>query len=161
MKLAFTLSALALLSLSAAPAFAQCAPVPTADGDTVTCSGIDSDGFSSAFKNLTINVQPGASVSGTAPGIVVSGTGATINNDGTIASTGGGGSAEGIDGRNGLTVNNTGTISSLNSRAIDAENRNNVSIVNSGTITASNKAIRNQNGSSGYLEPVLFTEHVC
>ncbi len=45
---------------------AQCLPDPASPGATVTCGGTDSDGFTSAFDDLTINV--GGTVNSPGPG---------------------------------------------------------------------------------------------
>ena len=100
----------------------NCAP-PTGDNVTVTCTGVTVDqglgintGYGNGAQNgLTINVQTGASVTGTSIGIDV-GSNNTINNFGTITTLGSGGVGDvwGINanGTN-LTVNNSGTIGRL------------------------------------------------
>src|SRR5712692_4552635 len=103
-------------------AFANCTPA-TGDNVTVTCSGATVDqgpepntGYGSGLQNgLTINVQAGASVTGTSIGIDV-GSNNVINNFGTVTTAGSGGVGDiaGINanGTN-LTVNNSGTIGRL------------------------------------------------
>jgi len=100
-------------------ALALCAP-PGGDNVTVTCSGATTDqgpeintGYGSGLQNgLTLNVQTGASVTGTSIGIAV-GSNNTITNLGTVTTAGSGGVGDvfGINsnGTN-LTVINSGTI---------------------------------------------------
>src|SRR5206468_6350601 len=63
-----------------------------ATNDTVTCTTADTNGFQSSINLLTINVTPGASVSGTtllAPAPILSaGTQSVVNNEGDITSVG-------------------------------------------------------------------------
>jgi hypothetical protein len=75
------------LCLSAAPAYAACAPDPASSGQTVTCSGNTPGGFQAGFgvSNLTINVLPGATVGdGGGAAISVLDFGSTITNSGTL-----------------------------------------------------------------------------
>src|SRR5438309_133583 len=76
------------LCLSAAPANAACAPDPASSGQTVTCSGNDSDGFQAGggVNTLTVNVLPGATVSDVGGGVIIGVNDFnTITNSGTIA----------------------------------------------------------------------------
>ena len=61
------------LCLSAAPANAACAPDPASSGQTVTCSGNTPGGFQAGggVDNLTVNVQPGATVSDGGGGVIM------------------------------------------------------------------------------------------
>src|SRR5438445_4276950 len=63
-----------------------------ATNDTVTCTTTDTNGFQSAINLLTINVTPGATVSGTtllAPAPILSaGTQSVVNNEGDISNVG-------------------------------------------------------------------------
>ncbi|HLW92748.1 MAG TPA: autotransporter-associated beta strand repeat-containing protein, partial [Roseiarcus sp.] len=114
-------SGLASPIAKAAPLPAGCTPA-TGDNVTVTCIGATfnqgpelNTGYGSGTQNgLTINVNPGASVTGTSNGIDVDGTITpnTINNFGTITTLGSGGIGDvwGINGSGALTVNNSGTI---------------------------------------------------
>jgi uncharacterized protein with beta-barrel porin domain len=86
---------------------------------TVTCSGATVNqgpginrGYGDSTQNgLTLNVQSGASVTGTSIGIDVNNNN-TINNLGTITTHGSGGIGDvyGINGNGPLTVNNSGSI---------------------------------------------------
>jgi hypothetical protein len=86
---------------------------------TVTCSGATfnqgpgiNTGYGDSTQNgLTVNVQSGASVTGTSTGIDVNNNN-TINNLGTITTQGSGGVGDvyGINGNGPLTVNNSGSI---------------------------------------------------
>jgi uncharacterized protein with beta-barrel porin domain len=113
-------------------ALAACTPTtsPTILQDaTVTCSGSTTNqnspqGYGTGFETgLTINVQSGASLTGTNNGIYAAG--ATVNNSGAIA-----GGASGV-GVSQLVLNNTGSISGR-SGATGFD----VNVTNSGTITA-------------------------
>jgi uncharacterized protein with beta-barrel porin domain len=109
---------MSLLAVAPSEAFALCAP-PGGDNVTVTCSGSTPDqgpeintGYGSGLQNgLTLNVQTGASVTGTSIGIDV-GSNNTITNLGTVTTTGSSGSAFFGINSNGtnLTVINSGTI---------------------------------------------------
>src|SRR3954452_16207356 len=75
------------LCLSAAPANAACAPDPASSGQTVTCSDNTPGGFQAGFSvsNLTVNVLPGAAVSGGGGGAAISVMDSnTVNNAGTV-----------------------------------------------------------------------------
>jgi len=109
-------------AFASSEALAQCAP-PSGSNVTVTCSGATlnqgpevNTGYGSGLQNgLTLNVQNGASVTGTSIGIDV-GSNNTITNLGTVTTAGAGGIGDvfGINsnGTN-LTVNNSGTIGRL------------------------------------------------
>ncbi len=116
------MSLLGAAAVAPSEAFALCAP-PSGDNVTVTCSGATLDqgpelntGYGSGLQNgLTLNVQTGASVTGTSIGIDV-GSNNTITNLGTVTTAGSGGIGDvwGINsnGTN-LTVINSGTIGRL------------------------------------------------
>ena len=113
------LGCLVASGLPSTDAFAQCAPA-AGSNITVTCSGATVDqgpGINTGYGNstqdgLTLNVQPGASVTGTSIGIDVNNNNNTINNFGTVTTNGSGGVGDvyGISGNGPLTVNNSGTI---------------------------------------------------
>jgi uncharacterized protein with beta-barrel porin domain len=67
----FLFALLCQLLVAAAPfvARAACTPdPPTADGDTITCTGIDSTGYDgSSFDDLTVNVEPTAELDDSDP----------------------------------------------------------------------------------------------
>jgi uncharacterized protein with beta-barrel porin domain len=103
--------------LPASESFAACAP-PTGDNTTVTCSGatvnqglgINTGYGDSTQDGVTVNIQSGASVTGTSTGIDLNNNN-TINNSGTITTNGVGiGNVYGINGNGPLTVTNSGTI---------------------------------------------------
>src|SRR5438309_1994270 len=96
--------------LTASGAWAACAPAAPVSNTTVTCSGTTTDqnppnGYGTGVENnLTINVQTGASVSGTgvgAAGIDVSNA-VIVNNSGAVSGT-----DRGILGVDNLVVNNS------------------------------------------------------
>ena len=104
--------AVSLASLAAAErAQAACTPAVSAGGATVTCSGTTTNqngttGYGAGGGRNTINVQTGASVTGTLIGVGASGLPSlsdadTINNSGSIAG------ADGVSGRSGIVNNNT------------------------------------------------------
>ncbi len=108
-------------------AYAACAPTSPVNNATVTCTGTttnqnDPDGYGTATDaGNTINVQAGASVTGTNAGLIMNI--ATVNNDGSVS-----GSTFGVRVFNDLTLNNTGLIQATgNSPAIEA---NGASIAN-------------------------------
>ena len=72
------------------PAFADC--LINATNDTVTCTTADTNGFQSSINLLTINVLPGATVTGTtlssAAPLLSAGTQSVVNNEGGIDVTG-------------------------------------------------------------------------
>jgi hypothetical protein len=127
-------AALAVL-LPASQALALCNPPASAGqpppGTTVTCTGNTTDanppnGYGDGSQNqITVNVQPGASVTGTSVGIRLQG-GNTINNAGTVSGTN-----AAIFVNNNNTIINSGTLTSL----VDGVDANtNVTVVNSGNI---------------------------
>src|SRR5438270_804252 len=72
------------------PALADC--LINATNDTVTCTTADTNGFQSSINTLTINVTPGATVTGTtlpsAAPLLSAGTTSVVNNEGGIDVTG-------------------------------------------------------------------------
>lgn len=100
---------------------AACTPAAPVNDTTVTCAGAtnnqnDPAGYGTRTENgLTINVESGASVTGTRFGVNVDGRGAsnTINNLGTISGLDQGVLADVA------TVNNSGTIASSGNRGIE------------------------------------------
>jgi uncharacterized protein with beta-barrel porin domain len=119
------LAALGCLGAVALPvpgAFAACAPA-TGSNITVTCSGVTvnqgpgiNTGYGDGTQNgLTVNVQSGASVTGTNTGIDVNAN-TTINNFGTITTAGNDIYAINANGVQ-LTVNNSGSIGNVNDLA--------------------------------------------
>ena len=102
---------------------AACTPTAPVDNTTVTCSGAtdnqnDPAGYGTGNENgLTINVQSGASVTGTRFGVRVDGRDASnaIINLGTIS-----GFDQGVL-ASVATINNSGTITSSGNRGIEAD----------------------------------------
>jgi uncharacterized protein with beta-barrel porin domain len=122
------------LGLPTTPARAQCAPDPATSGQTVTCSGTDSDGFAAAVgvTGLTVNVLAGASVNDNGTAAISVNNGNAVINGGTISAAT---SATGIDAGSFNTLTNNATITVLdNGVGIRAADHN--TITNSGTVTA-------------------------
>jgi len=115
---AAALTVVGAIMLAPDDALAACSPA-TGSNVTVTCSGATfnqgpgiNTGYGDSTQNgLTVNVQSGASVTGTSTGIDVNNNN-TINNLGTITTQGSGGVGDvyGINGNGPLTVNNSGSI---------------------------------------------------
>src|ERR1700722_10601487 len=122
-RLLITTCLLAAAAFAPSEVFALCAPSSASSNVTVTCSGVTlnqgtepNTGYGSGLQNgLALNVQSGASVTGTSIGIDV-GSNNTITNLGTVTTKGSGGIGDvwGINsnGTN-LTVINSGTIGRL------------------------------------------------
>jgi hypothetical protein len=71
-RLLQSVASIALICVAGGRAFAACEPPNPGSGGTVTCSATDNDGYTApANTAVTINVESGASVTGT--GINVSG----------------------------------------------------------------------------------------
>ncbi len=121
------------LGLSATPARADCQPDAAVSGQTVTCSGIDTNGFAAGggVTNLTVNVLTGATVNdnGTA-GINVNDTNVVTNN-GTVSV---GSGLTGINGGNFNTVTNNNTITAIDG-GLGISMLSNNTIANNGAIT--------------------------
>jgi uncharacterized protein with beta-barrel porin domain len=129
--LGLLLASSALIAVTNEPAAAACAPDPAASGQTVTCTGSDTDGFTAGggVNSLTLNVVTGATV--TAPGTVITVNDQnTVNNAGTIAITN---FTSAIQAGDQNTITNSGLITVLGFRGISAGDQN--LIVNTGTIT--------------------------
>jgi hypothetical protein len=115
---AAALTVVGAIMLAPDDALAACSPA-TGSNVTVTCSGATfnqgpgiNTGYGDSTQNgLTVNVQSGASVTGTSTGIDVNNNN-TINNLGTITTQGSGGVRDvySINGNGPLTVNNSGSI---------------------------------------------------
>ena len=156
-------TAVSLLALMAtgSVAYADCQPDPANDGDTVTCTATDDDGFATSAANLNINVENGATVAGLSTGnsnsVVVDGS-VVLNNaqakaaiqmttsnlivhpSGTVSITGDG--VHGVQGFSADTIENQGQITAegTNSFAVGISASDPSSIVNSGGITVSQSA---------------------
>jgi hypothetical protein len=124
--------AASILMLPMSQALAQCAQ----SGLTVTCSGTTTnavDGFGNGTQSgLTINVQPGASVTGTTDDGLNLNDANTINNSGAIT-----GANNGIATQGSVTVNNssTGQISASGSNGTGIAAVNTVNLFNYGTVS--------------------------
>ena len=106
-----------LVTARPTPALAACTPTAGAGtpaaGTTVTCSGTTTDqnggagaGYGDGSQTgITINVPPGASVTGTANDGLFIGDNNTVNNAGTVEGQGGNGITAGVN----LIVNNAAT----------------------------------------------------
>jgi outer membrane autotransporter protein len=128
--------------LAGGAAHADCQPDPAASGATVTCSGVDSDGFAAgASQNLTVNVLPDASVSTAVSLAVISlNDGNTVVNAGLVAQQGGSSNVAIIVG-NTTTVTNLGTILSNGLGIVVAGGGSFSTIINLGTIATSAEAV--------------------
>lgn len=164
------------LTLGFAPstAFAACTPTPANSGDTVTCSGTDTDGVGSGVENqVTVTVNPGATIAPAVAsfGINLNNLNSIINN-GTLTGDGGigvtdqntivnnatiNGGSVGIAAGNGNIITNNGALSG-GSTALGAQDFN--TITNNGTISSnsgaglslgSNNAITNNGSVSGSI----------
>lgn len=130
--LSAVVAALFGLCLSTTPARADCTPDPATSGQTVTCSGIDINGFAAGggVTSLTVNVLAGATVNdnGTAA-ISVNDANVVTNNGSLLAASG----LTGINaGSNNTITNNAGINVIDNGLGISAVNNN--TIVNNGGI---------------------------
>jgi len=153
-------AAFAAALLSGADAWAQCTPATPApgpggapvSGTTVTCSGTvtnqnNPNGYGTGLEtNNTINVQTGATVTGTNNGLAI-GDNNIVNIAPTAKITG---TISGITPSSAtagtLTVNNQGTVMATSpvstSAAILSGGAENVNVTNSGTITGVANAIQ-------------------
>ncbi|MBN9670520.1 VPLPA-CTERM sorting domain-containing protein [Roseibium aggregatum] len=164
MKRFLMTTAIALVPISFANiALADCDDLSPGNGDTVTCTATDVfDGpdaietreIDDGSKNVTVNVEAGASIDTTASGedaIKLKDTGSTINNSGTIA-----GGDEAIVGGDGMTVVNSGQISAVDQGIVgETENdadANSVTVKNSGKIQTSDRAINVGDGTGLSVE---------
>ncbi|PDT88628.1 autotransporter domain-containing protein [Bradyrhizobium sp. Y36] len=121
------------LVLNVSPAHAACTPDPATSGQTVTCTGTDTDGFQAGggVDSLNVNVLSGATVNDNgAVSIGVNDT-SSVTNNGTVSA---GSGLTGIAVGNSNTVVNNSIITVLgNGLGIQAINQN--VITNAGTIT--------------------------
>src|SRR5262249_54428162 len=100
-----TLVAASLLAASAAQP--HCPPDAPASGTTVTCSGVDTDGFAAgAASSLTLNVLAGASVTGGAVVISLNGSN-VVSNAGAITA---GTNQVGLQALSNNVITNLGTL---------------------------------------------------
>jgi hypothetical protein len=130
----------------AGQARAACTPDGVANNGVVTCTGDDTNGFTSSATGITVNVQSTATVTrgGGNDALRLNGAGNTVNNSGTVDGT-----DEGIDirGANGTITNATTGLIRGADRGIDSDGVNGLTITNNGTITGTGSdAIRAANG---------------
>ncbi|MBR0729469.1 autotransporter domain-containing protein [Bradyrhizobium japonicum] len=121
------------LGLGATPANAACAPDPATSGQTVTCSGTDTDGFQAGagVDSLNVNVLSGAIVNDNGALSIGVNDSNTVTNNGTVSA---GSGLTGIAVGNFNTVINNSTITVLdNGLGIQAIDHN--VITNAGMIT--------------------------
>jgi uncharacterized protein with beta-barrel porin domain len=124
------------LCLSAAPANAACAPDPASSGQTVTCSGNTPAGFQAGggVDNLTVNVQPGATVSDGGGGTVIGVNDFnTVTNSGTL--TAGPNSAGIFAGVNNTIINAASGVITLGDNSSGIFAAGNSTVTNAGAIT--------------------------
>ena len=120
-------------SLCASPAKATCTPDPATSGQTVTCSGTDTDGFQAGagVDALNVNVLSGAAVNDNGAVSIGVNDSSTVTNNGTVSA---GSGLTGIAVGNSNTVINNSTITVLdNGLGIQAIDHN--VITNAGTNT--------------------------
>ena len=127
--------------MSAAPAYAACAPDPASSGQTVTCSGNDPDGFQAGggANNLTVNVLPAATVSD-GGGAVIIGVNDfnTVTNSGTLTA---GQSSTGIfAGVNNTIVNTASGVIAVGDDGVGIFAAGNSTVTNAGQITIGDAA---------------------
>ncbi|MBR0829315.1 autotransporter domain-containing protein [Bradyrhizobium manausense] len=111
---------------------AVCTPDPATSGQTVTCSGIDVDGFQAGVgvNSLTVNVLTGATVNDNGTAAISVNDLNVVTNNGTITVASG---LTGISaGSNNTITNNAGIVALDNGIGIQAVNNN--TIANNGTI---------------------------
>jgi uncharacterized protein with beta-barrel porin domain len=131
---------------------AACTPPVSTGGATATCTGAtlnqnDPTGYALGGGRNTINIQTGASVTGTAIGISVTGLGSltdadTINNSGTISG------ADGVQGFSGIVNNNAAaTISGTGGFGTGVSLLSQGVVNNAGTITGTRRGVDVQNGT--------------
>jgi uncharacterized protein with beta-barrel porin domain len=122
------------LALSVAPANAQCTPDPASSGQTVTCSGVDGNGFAAGagVNNLTVNVQSGALVNDNGSASITVNDSNTVTNSGTLAPASG---LIGISAGSFNAITNNLIITVVDGTGISAINSN--TIVNNSLINAS------------------------
>jgi uncharacterized protein with beta-barrel porin domain len=121
---------LAGLQLPATPAHADC----VLSGQTVTCTGSDPDGFDAgALNNLTVNVQPLATVNDNGTASLVLNDANTVTNNGTLTTASPG--VNGINFGNFNLVTNNATIV-VGDGGFGLSGFDNNVVVNNGTIAA-------------------------
>jgi uncharacterized protein with beta-barrel porin domain len=121
---------LAGLQLPATPAHADC----VLSGRTVTCTGSDPDGFDAgALNNLTVNVQPLATVNDNGTASLVLNDANTVTNNGTLTTASPG--VNGINFGNFNLVTNNATIV-VGDGGFGLSGFDNNVVVNNGTIAA-------------------------
>nr|WP_314954749.1 autotransporter domain-containing protein [Bradyrhizobium cosmicum] len=121
------------LGVCATPANALCTPDPATSGQTVTCTGTDTDGFQAGagVGSLNVNVLSGAIVNDNGALSIGVNDSNTVTNNGTLSA---GSGLTGIAVGNSNTVTNNNTITVLdNGRGIQAIDQN--IITNAGAIT--------------------------
>ena len=124
------------LCLLAPPANAACAPDPASSGQTVTCSGNTPAGFQAGggVDNLTINVQPGATVSDGGGGTVIGVNDFnTVTNSGTL--TAGPNSAGIFAGVNNTIINAASGVITVGDNSSGIFAAGNSTVTNAGAIT--------------------------
>lgn len=131
-RLAFWLFAVGMLSATTAQA--QCLPDPASSGQTVTCSGVDANGFAAGggVNNLTVRIQPGALVNDNGSASITVNDSSSVTNAGTLAPATG---LTGISAGSLNTITNNSSIVAVDGVGILAVNSN--SIANNGVINAS------------------------
>ncbi|MFC4921197.1 MULTISPECIES: autotransporter outer membrane beta-barrel domain-containing protein [Bradyrhizobium] len=129
LALAFSLFA------STTSARADCAPDPAASGQTVTCSGTDTNGFAAGggVTNLTVNVLAGATVHDNSTASINVNDTNVVTNNGTVLA---GSSLTGINGGNFNTVTNNSIITTVLDNSLGVSMLDNNTIANNGTIAA-------------------------
>jgi uncharacterized protein with beta-barrel porin domain len=129
------LSAIALLP-GVSAAHAQCTPDPAVSGDTVTCTGNDPNGFAAGggVNNLTVNIQPGATVQDNGTAAIAVNDGNTVTNRGAVTAAD---NLTGITGLNANTFVNIGAIN-LGQNAIGLSVGDSSAVTNSGAVTGGN-----------------------
>ena len=104
-------------SLCASPAKATCTPDPATSGQTVTCSGTDTDGFQAGagVDALNVNVLSGAAVNDNGAVSIGVNDSSAVTNNGTLSAASG---LIGIGVGNSNTVTNNGTITVLDRKSV-------------------------------------------
>jgi uncharacterized protein with beta-barrel porin domain len=133
-RMAAVAAILAGLCLSTVAANAQCVPDPATSGQTVTCSGLVPGGFEAGagVNNLTVNVQPGATVGDNGTAAIGLNDSNVVTNNGTLNADA---FLTGLSVGNSNTVTNNDTIS-VGESATGIGALNNNSIANNGSIFA-------------------------
>ncbi|MGV8987851.1 MAG: beta strand repeat-containing protein [Cypionkella sp.] len=108
MKTKITFAAAGFAALVGAPAFADCSK----SGTVVTCTGSDTNGYSSSTDSLTLTVQTSATVSNSDDAIRLKGLNGIVVNHGTVSvnTTSGGGDGIQADDKSGAQVTNYGSV---------------------------------------------------